>query len=72
MTIALAHLAVAALALPPALDGESSASGNSTGVAIISLVSIVFGYVLLFCLWHFVFREKARTRSRRKKDASER
>jgi hypothetical protein len=52
------------------LDGESSAAGNSTGIAIISLVSIVSGYVLLFCLWYFVFREKARTR--RKKDSSER
>lgn len=53
-----------------ALDGESAPGGNSTGVAIISLVSIVSGYVLLFCLWWFVFREKARTR--RRKDSSER
>jgi len=44
-----------------ALDGES-AVGNSAGLAIISLVSIVFGYVLLACLWHFVFSAKARRR----------
>lgn len=44
-----------------ALDGESAVQG-STGLAVISLVSIVFGYVLLFCLWHFVFSAKARRR----------
>ena len=56
-----AHPIQALLALPLALDGESAA-GNSTGLAVISLISIVFGYVLLFCLWRFVFSEKARTR----------
>ncbi len=44
-----------------ALDGESAVQG-STGLAVISLVSIVFGYVLLFCLWHYVFSAKARRR----------
>jgi len=47
-----------------ALDGES-VSGNNTGLAVISLVSIVSGYVLLAALWYFVFRDKAR--SKRKK-----
>ncbi len=49
-----------------ALDGESAVS-NSTGLAVISLVSIVFGYVLLACLWHFVFSARAR-RKRGEKD----
>ncbi len=49
------------LALALALDGESAVSG-STGLAIISIVSIVFGYVLLAFLWHFVFSAKARRR----------
>jgi hypothetical protein len=49
------------VALALALDGESAVSG-STGLAIISIVSIVFGYVLLACLWHFVFSAKARRR----------
>jgi hypothetical protein len=49
------------LALALALDGESAVS-HSTGLAIISIVSIVFGYVLLACLWHFVFSAKARRR----------
>jgi hypothetical protein len=45
--------------VPFALDGESALSGN-TGVAIISVLSIVFGYVLLAALWHFVFSRSAR------------
>jgi hypothetical protein len=58
------HLAVLPLSLLLALDGES-ASGNSTGIAVISLVSIVCGYLLLAALWYFVFRDK--TRAKRKK-----
>ena len=42
-----------------ALDGES-VNGNNSALAVVSIVSIVGGYVLLFALWHFVFREKAR------------
>jgi hypothetical protein len=53
-------------ALTIALDGESGLAGN-TGVAVISVVSIVFGYVLLACLWHFVFSARAR-RKRGEKD----
>jgi hypothetical protein len=50
---------LSAVALTLALDGESSVADN-TGLAIISIVSIVFGYVLLACLWHLVFSSKAR------------
>ncbi len=50
--------------VPVALDGES-VSGNSTAIAVISLVSIVSGYLLLAALWYFVFRDK--TRAKRKK-----
>ncbi|MEA2314042.1 MAG: hypothetical protein QOI03_734 [Solirubrobacteraceae bacterium] len=49
------------LALAPALDGES-VNAKSTGLGVISLVSIVFGYLLIAGLWYFVFREKARTK----------
>lgn len=52
-----------ALALPLALDGES-AGGNSTGIAIISVISMAGGYLLLAGLWYFVFREKARAKRR--------
>jgi hypothetical protein len=57
----LPGLHAALLALPPALDGESGLSGN-TGLAIISVDSIVFGYLLLAALWHFVFSARARRR----------
>jgi hypothetical protein len=52
--------------VPVALDGESAISSN-TGVAIISAVSMLFGYVGLALLWHFVFSAKAR-RKRGEKD----
>ena len=55
-----------ALSLPVALDGES-VSGNNTAIAVISIVSMVTGYLLLAGLWFFVFREKAR--SKRKRDS---
>ena len=55
-------LAAAALLAPLlALDGEA-ASGNNTMLGLISVVSIVFGWLLLAALWHFVFSAKARRR----------
>ncbi|HWX97082.1 MAG TPA: hypothetical protein VNZ01_09545 [Solirubrobacteraceae bacterium] len=56
------------LSLPFALGGES-AGGESTGIAVISAVSIVVGYALIAALWYFVFRDRARTR--RKRNGSE-
>ena len=52
------------LSLPVALGGES-VSGNNTATGVISVVSIVSGYVLLAALWYFVFREKAREKRKR-------
>lgn len=57
-----------ALALILALDGESSALNNGTGMAIVAAVSMASGYILLAALWWFVFRDKAR--ARRKRDSS--
>jgi len=57
-------LATLIFAVPMALDGES-VSGNNTAIAVISVVSIVSGYLLLAALWYFAFRDK--TRARRKK-----
>ncbi|HSZ15236.1 MAG TPA: hypothetical protein VK790_14465 [Solirubrobacteraceae bacterium] len=68
MASALAHLASAHLALPVALSGEAETAG-STGLGIISVVSIGAGYVGLFALWFFVFRD--RSRSKRGKDPSD-
>jgi Na+/proline symporter len=59
------HAAVALATLLLALDGESSKASNSTGMAIIVAVSMVFGYALIFALWWFVFRERAREPGRR-------
>jgi hypothetical protein len=52
------------LSLPLALDGES-AVGNNTAIAVITVVSIVFGYLLIAGLWYFVFRDSSRARRRR-------
>jgi hypothetical protein len=51
--------------LPLALDGES-VTGNSTGLAVISLISMVLGYAGLFALWWFFFRDRSRTKRKRK------
>jgi uncharacterized protein (DUF2062 family) len=57
--------------LPLALDGESANQSN-TGLAVISVVSIVLGYVLLAALWYFVFSAKAqRKREKRKRSGSD-
>ncbi len=50
--------------LPLALDGESvtESGGNGTAIAVVSVVSIVGGYLLLFVLWRYVFSAKARSR----------
>ena len=62
------HIATLILSLPLALDGES-VTGNNTGLAVISVVSIACGYVVLAALWYFVFRNKAR--AKREKDSSD-
>jgi hypothetical protein len=51
-------------AVPLALGGESGteAGGNGTAIAVVSLVSIVGTYLLLFVLWRYVFSSKARAR----------
>ena len=62
-------LAVLLHHLPLALDGES-AGNSSTGLAVISIASMVFGYLVIAGLWYFVFRDKARAR-RRERDRSD-
>ena len=52
------------LSMPLALGGES-AGGENTGIAVISVVSIVAGYLLIAALWYFVFRDSSRARRRR-------
>jgi hypothetical protein len=68
MPVALAHLAALVSWLPLALDGEAE-TANNTGLGVISVVSIVLGWIGLFALWYFVFRDKSR--SKRRKDSSD-
>jgi hypothetical protein len=61
---AMAAAAQALLAtLPLALDGES-VTGNNVGIAVLSVVSMIFGYALIAALWYFVFSPKAADRRR--------
>ncbi len=69
MPVALAHLASLALSLPIALGGEAETSSN-VGLGVISVVSIAIGYVGLFALWFFVFRDRSRSK-RNKEDSSD-
>jgi len=57
-------IGAAIFSLPMALGGES-AGGESTGIAVISVASVVAGYLLIAALWYFVFRDSARARRRR-------
>ena len=54
--------------LPTRCRSRSTANrkrGTTPRSAIISVVSIASGWILLFCLWYFVFREKARAKRRK-------
>ena len=53
------------LALPLALDGEA-ASGNNTALGVISVATILIGWILLGALWYFVFRRKVREKRERR------
>lgn len=56
-------IGAAVMSVPLALGGES-AGGDSTGLAVISVVSIVAGYLLIAALWYFIFRDRARSKRR--------
>jgi hypothetical protein len=50
--------------VPLALDGEAAIETGSTGtaIAVVSAISIVAGYVLLYMLWRYVFSAKAKAK----------
>jgi hypothetical protein len=56
--------ALAAHIVPLALDGEAvtETGCNGTAIAVVSAISIVAGYLLLFILWHYVFSSKAKAK----------
>jgi hypothetical protein len=61
----IAALAASVASLVPlALDGEAAVEtgGNGTAIAVISAISIVAGYLLLFALWRYVFSAKAKAK----------
>jgi cation transporter-like permease len=62
MTALLGVLATGVV--PMALGGESAteAGGNGTAIAVVSVVSIVGAYLLLFVLWRYVFSARAKAR----------
>jgi hypothetical protein len=65
MALALAHLARGLSSIPLALDGEAEGA-NNIGLGVISVVSITVGYVGLFALWWFVFRDRSRSKRRKR------
>jgi hypothetical protein len=50
--------------VPLALGGESAveSGGTGTAIAVVSAVSLVAGYVVLYLLWRFVFSTKAKAK----------
>ena len=58
MAAALLHAGLT----PLALGGEAAeeSGGTGTAIAVVSAISIVVGYVMLYLLWRFVFSAKAR------------
>ncbi len=53
-----------AAVVPLALGGEAAveSGGTGTAIAIVSAISLVAGYVVLFLLWRFVFSTKAKAK----------
>jgi hypothetical protein len=50
--------------IPLALDGDAAveSGGTGTAIAVVSAVSIVAGYVVLYLLWRYVFSTKAKAK----------
>jgi hypothetical protein len=53
---------LSAAVVPFALGGEAVVESGGTAIAIVSAISLVGGYVVLFLLWRFVFSTKAKAR----------
>jgi hypothetical protein len=71
---ALMGARVLALVLTPlALDGEAAVEHGSSGeaIAVVSVVSIVGGYLLLYALWRYVFSERAKVKRGEPPDRSD-
>jgi len=62
MIAAVGVLAAGVLHL--ALDGEAltESGGGGTAIAVVSAISLLTGYLLLFALWRYVFSAKAKAK----------
>lgn len=72
---ALVGVRMLAMVLTPlALDGEAAVEHGSSGeaIAVVSVVSIVGGYLLLYALWRYVFSERAKVKRGEPPDRSDR
>jgi uncharacterized membrane protein YidH (DUF202 family) len=64
MITGLSMLATSLVVARLALDGNAATEtgGSGEAIAVVSVVSIVGGYLLLFALWRYVFSEKAKVK----------
>jgi hypothetical protein len=72
--IAAVSMRVASLLVVPfALDGDAATerTGSGEAIAVVSAVSIVGGYLLLYALWRYVFSEKAKIKRGEPPDRSD-
>jgi len=70
----LSVVVVKLLVVPFALDGDAGTerTGSGEAIAVVSVVSIVAGYLLLYALWRYVFSEKAKLKRGEPPDRSDR
>jgi hypothetical protein len=74
MIVGLSMLVTSLIVAPLALDGDTATEtgGNGEAIALVSVISIVGGYLLLFALWRYVFSEKAKIKRGEPPDRSDR
>ncbi len=74
MIAGLSILVTGFVLAPLALDGDAATEtgGSGEAIALVSVVSIVGGYLLLFALWRYVFSEKAKVKRGEPPDRSDR
>jgi hypothetical protein len=67
-------LVTSLIVAPLALDGNAATEtgGSGEAIAVVSAVSIVGGYLLLYALWRYVFSEKAKVKRGEPPDRSDR
>jgi hypothetical protein len=62
MSAALGVVAVSVGRLALAGESVTETGGNGTAIAVVSVVSMIGGYLLLFALWRYVFSTKAKAK----------